>query len=121
MSSKSPFEDKSWVAEFARKVRKGMFVSTVSGLMRVPYPTVNNWLMNGVDDNHPAHYFYLAIKQADAECEQELVDHWYALALKCGVREVKAVQLFLQARYKSNWGETKEVHVTGEVNHLAKP
>jgi hypothetical protein len=115
-------QDPEWIEKFCGYIRDGMTISSTAALMRLTKQRVWEWLSLGVEEDSPYHPFLIEVTNADAQLEYELVAHWKVLAAKCGAREVKAVATFLQARFKEQWGEFKQVNISGNVNHqLQRP
>jgi len=113
-------QDKKWVSDFCDLVRRGLHISTASRKQGVSPEVVQSWLHEGQDEQSPYHDFFLKVLDADAELELEMVGRFKELATS--TKNHRAVAAFLERRFKSNWGEVKEINVTGQIDHnLNKP
>lgn len=113
-------DDPAWVNKFVSYIEDGCHISTAAKACGVAPMTVHSWLHAGQDPDNPCHEFFVAVSEADAELERKLVRRWLDI---CGkTSDFRALQNFLDRRYRENWGESKEININGQIQHqLQRP
>jgi len=104
---------------FCAIIRQGNYYTTACQLLGVKYRSFRQWMQTGAASPHEDNIyrrFYLAVLQADAYCELEIVDRWRENFKK----DYKAPRDFLDRRFNEKWGDRKKVMIETEkqVDHM---
>jgi len=117
----SSFEESS--KSIVKYLRRGNTYATASICSGVTYETFANWMRQGEKDGENGDVesrffrFFMEVKKAEKDCEDEIVGHW--------LREIpknwKAGQEFLARRHSSDWSSKDRVDVTSNGQNVGAP
>ena len=106
----------SLIAKMCKYIKAGNYVKVACDKSGISYPVHYRWMSKGRRGVAPIYVKYMkAIKQAEAELESRIVEHWTDQTQF----DWHAAKEFLARRFPDSWGGKENVVVThqGEINY----
>ena len=116
----SVFDDAS--PKIIECIRLGNTYECSAGCARITYHTFNEWMKIGlsdIQDDKETKFskFYNDVRQAETDCEAEIVGHWKNQI----PQNWQAAKEFLARRNPDKWGSKDRVDVTSNGESVGKP
>ena len=102
-------------------IRAGNTYSCACACARISYNTFNEWMKKGLEDiknkiNSQFSKFYEDVKEAEAQCEQEIIGHW----LKQVPTSWQAGKEYLARKNPENWSIKDKLDLTSNGETIGK-